>query len=67
MDIKRLDFHDRIKIVERLVKNTEEENEKFLLKLRNRIDRYVLSFFCHRFFPLLILTYLNKRCNMYAV
>ncbi|KAK6267966.1 hypothetical protein QUC31_012126 [Theobroma cacao] len=39
IDIKNLDFHERIKTVERLVKNTEEENEKFLLKLRNRIDR----------------------------
>ncbi|OMP00183.1 pleiotropic drug resistance protein 1-like protein [Corchorus olitorius] len=39
IDVKRLDLHDRNKIMERLVKDTEEENEKFLLKLRNRIDR----------------------------
>lgn len=39
IDIKSLGGHERFKTVERLVQNTEEENEKFLLKIRNRIDR----------------------------
>ena len=50
IDIKSLDFHERYKTVERLVKNTEEENEKFLLKLRNRIDRQVPNFFSFSLF-----------------
>ncbi|CAA0838334.1 ABC transporter G family member 40, partial [Striga hermonthica] len=39
IDIQDLDFHKKRALVERLVNTVEDDNEKFLLKLRNRIDR----------------------------
>ncbi|KAF8009149.1 hypothetical protein BT93_J0209 [Corymbia citriodora subsp. variegata] len=39
IDIRDLGFHERKRLLERLVRITEEDNEGFLLKLRNRIDR----------------------------
>ena len=39
VDIHNLGFQEKKNLVERLVKIAEEDNEKFLLKLRNRIDR----------------------------
>ncbi|XP_016551122.2 pleiotropic drug resistance protein 1 [Capsicum annuum] len=39
IDIHDIDFQERNKLLERLVKVADEDNEKFLLKLRQRIDR----------------------------
>lgn len=39
IDIKNLDLVDRKNLLERLVKIAEEDNERFLLKLKKRIDR----------------------------
>ncbi|CAM8997380.1 unnamed protein product [Rhodiola kirilowii] len=39
IDINNLGFEERKNLVERLVKVAEEDNEKFLRKLKNRIDR----------------------------
>ena len=39
VDIHNLGLKERKDLLERLVKVAEEDNEKFLLKLRNRIDR----------------------------
>lgn len=39
IDIHKLGLQERKALLERLVKIAEEDNEKFLLKLRNRIDR----------------------------
>ncbi|XP_035539394.1 pleiotropic drug resistance protein 1-like isoform X1 [Juglans regia] len=39
VNIQNLGFEERKKLLERLVKLAEEDNEKFLLKVRNRIDR----------------------------
>jgi ABC-type multidrug transport system fused ATPase/permease subunit len=39
VEIEELSPQERRKLMERLVKVAEEDNEKFLLKLRNRIDR----------------------------
>ncbi|GFP96783.1 pleiotropic drug resistance protein 1 [Phtheirospermum japonicum] len=39
VDVENLGFQERKQLVERLVKVVEEDNEKFLLKLKNRIDR----------------------------
>ncbi|MED6194939.1 transcription factor [Stylosanthes scabra] len=39
IDVKKLGVQERGYLLERLVKIAEEDNEKFLLKLRNRIDR----------------------------
>ncbi|KAJ9692524.1 hypothetical protein PVL29_011532 [Vitis rotundifolia] len=39
VDIHNLGFQEKKNLVERLVKTAEEDNEKFLLKLKNRIDR----------------------------
>ncbi|VFQ92295.1 unnamed protein product [Cuscuta campestris] len=39
VDIDGLGFQERKTLLERLVKVAEEDNEKFLRKLRNRIDR----------------------------
>ncbi|KAM5578905.1 pleiotropic drug resistance protein 1-like [Rosa sericea] len=39
IDIPNLGFEERKDLVERLLKGTEDGNEKFVLKLKNRIDR----------------------------
>ncbi|KAK6158780.1 hypothetical protein DH2020_006094 [Rehmannia glutinosa] len=39
VDVQNLEFLDKRNLVERLVNTVEEDNEKFLLKLRKRIDR----------------------------
>ncbi|XP_030526171.1 pleiotropic drug resistance protein 1-like isoform X2 [Rhodamnia argentea] len=39
INILDLGFQDRKRLMERLVRVAEEDNEKFLLKLKNRIDR----------------------------
>ncbi|XP_030526169.1 pleiotropic drug resistance protein 1-like [Rhodamnia argentea] len=39
IDIQNMGFHERKRLMERLVRVAEEDNEKFLLKLKNRIDR----------------------------
>lgn len=38
IDVRKLDFSDRQMFIERVFKVTEEDNEKFLKKTRNRID-----------------------------
>lgn len=42
IDIKKLGLTERKVLLERLVKIAEEDNEKFLLKLKERIKRYEL-------------------------
>lgn len=39
VDIHDLDLHDRKRLLERLVRTAEEDNERFLLKLRDRMER----------------------------
>lgn len=39
IDIKKLGLQERRALLERLVRLAEEDNERFLLKLRHRIDR----------------------------
>jgi hypothetical protein len=39
IDIHNLGSEERKKLFERLIKVTEEDNEKFLWKIRDRIDR----------------------------
>lgn len=39
IDIHSLGFHDKQQLIERLVKIAETDNEQFLLKLKNRIDK----------------------------
>ncbi|KAJ1433886.1 P-loop containing nucleoside triphosphate hydrolase [Sesbania bispinosa] len=43
VDVTDLGFQERQKLLERLVKVAEEDNEKFLLKLKDRIDRVGLD------------------------
>lgn len=38
IDIHKLGFQERKNLMERLVKVAEADNEKFLLKLKNRLD-----------------------------
>lgn len=38
VDIDDLGYDDRRKLIDRLLKVPEEDNEKFLMKLKNRID-----------------------------
>ena len=40
VDVDNLGPDDRRHILDRLVKTADEDNEGFLLKLRNRLDRY---------------------------
>ncbi|XP_051135572.1 pleiotropic drug resistance protein 1-like isoform X2 [Andrographis paniculata] len=39
VDVQDLGLHDRTKLLERLVRVAQDDNEKFLLKLKDRIDR----------------------------
>ncbi|PQQ21262.1 pleiotropic drug resistance protein 1 [Prunus yedoensis var. nudiflora] len=39
VDIPNLGFQERKELIERFLKGAEEDNERFLLKLKNRIDR----------------------------
>lgn len=39
IDVDNLGFQERKLLIERLVKIAEEDNERFLWKLKNRIDR----------------------------
>ncbi|XP_022843334.1 ABC transporter G family member 35-like [Olea europaea var. sylvestris] len=39
VDVRKLDMNDRQEFIDRLFKVAEEDNEKFLRKFRNRIDR----------------------------
>ncbi|KAL2344926.1 hypothetical protein Fmac_006211 [Flemingia macrophylla] len=39
IDVHKLGLQERTDLLERLVRTAEEDNEKFLLKLRDRIDR----------------------------
>lgn len=40
--IEDLGYEDKRKLVERLFNNVQDDNEQFLLKYRNRLDRYLL-------------------------
>jgi hypothetical protein len=52
IDIEKLGLQERKDLLERLVRLAEEDNEKFLLKLKDRIDRFKFNYI---FVPLLIL------------
>ncbi|KAJ8452102.1 hypothetical protein Cgig2_016683 [Carnegiea gigantea] len=39
VDVRKLDMNDRLQFIDRLFKVAEEDNEKFLRKLRDRIDK----------------------------
>ena len=45
VDINNLGFQEKQSLIERLVKTAEEDNERFLLKLKNRIERYDIPYF----------------------
>lgn len=40
VDIESLGYQEKKILLDRLIKIAEEDNEKFLLKLKNRIDQY---------------------------
>lgn len=49
VNIKDLGYQERKSLLERLIKVGEEDLEKFLLKVKNRIERY-LCFICFSWF-----------------
>lgn len=53
IDVRKLKMTDQQEFINRVFKVVEEDNEKFLRKFRNRIDKYVtvtISEFCSLFF-----------------
>jgi len=44
IDVEKLGLQERKDLLERLVRLAEEDNEKFLLKLKDRIDRLEFNF-----------------------
>ena len=42
IDVDKLGFQEKKELLERLVRIAEEDNERFLLRLRERIDRYAI-------------------------
>jgi len=45
VDVTKLGVDDRQKFIDSIFKVTEEDNEKFLKKFRNRIDRFFILVF----------------------
>jgi hypothetical protein len=43
IDVTDLAFQEKQKLLERLVKVAEEDNERFLLKVKERVDRYIVK------------------------
>jgi hypothetical protein len=43
VDVRKLAVGERQEFIERVFRVAEEDNQRFLQKLRDRIDRYVLS------------------------
>lgn len=41
VDVRKLNVDERQEFIERIFRVAEEDNEKFLTKFRNRIDKYV--------------------------
>lgn len=39
VDIQKLGYQEKKNLLERLIRAADEDNEKFLLKLKNRMDR----------------------------
>lgn len=39
VDVRKLGLNERLEFIDRFFKVAEEDNEKFLVKLRNRIDK----------------------------
>ncbi|PKA64696.1 Pleiotropic drug resistance protein 1 [Apostasia shenzhenica] len=39
IEVKKLSLHDRRRLLQRLVRDAEKDNERFLLRLKDRIDR----------------------------
>jgi hypothetical protein len=46
VDVENLGMHEKKSLVERLIRVAEEDNERFLLKLKDRIDRYAFVWIC---------------------
>lgn len=42
VDVQKLGMHERQQFIDKHFKVAEEDNEKFLRKFRNRIDRYTM-------------------------
>ena len=64
VDIHNLGFKERKDLLDRLVKVADEDNERFLLKLKNRIDRYlffppkvVMFYFIYLFLGFLLIRF----------
>lgn len=43
VDVRKLDMNERQQIIDQIFKVAEEDNEKYLKKFRNRIEKWVLS------------------------
>lgn len=50
VDISKLDLQEKNKLLEGILRTVEEDNEKFLLKIRDRIDRFLASLQLSSFF-----------------
>jgi hypothetical protein len=46
VDVENLGMHEKNALLERLIRVAEEDNERFLLKLKERIDRYIFVWIC---------------------
>lgn len=47
VDISNLGIHDKSKLMDGILKSVEEDNEKFLFKIRERIHRFFFNFSCN--------------------
>lgn len=49
VDVQKLGFQEKKSLLERLIRVADEDNEKFLWKLKSRMDQYVCApclFYC---------------------
>lgn len=45
VDVLKLGFQEKKHLLERLIRTADEDNERFLWKLKNRMDQYVSLYF----------------------
>lgn len=55
VDVKKLGYQEKKILLDRLVKVAEDDNEKFLLKLKNRIQQYDYDLFLLHHFSVTLL------------
>jgi len=63
VDVTKLDMNERQQIIDKIFKVAEEDNEKYLRKFRNRIDKWVSSISFYTWVVCSLDTCINNLCS----